>query len=246
VSKKAVDWVHSLSREQVSPVERDLLLARAQLASEKEHLSFASNGTLAAIARTTRLYVIECNQSLIRKKLMVEATIPRFKTETRWYFLAVGVTDLDIFTSVCRHTRPHPHPVVPLVCASTPYSDKTKNRTKASVAGATLGHTNSLPTPPEKREPRIRTKKSPLPPFAPGEEVFQLFWDAFPPSWKKRGKEKVRAHFFRLGVGKAWYLKRWLPAIQNVNCYPDGRPREVEFLISPEKFLVDRRYTDEN
>jgi hypothetical protein len=83
-----------------------VLLARAQLASENEHLSYVSNGRLATMARTTRLYVIECNQALVKKGLMVRATIPRFKTETVWYYLAVNITDLHIFT-VCARTLDH-------------------------------------------------------------------------------------------------------------------------------------------
>lgn len=264
MSKKAVAWVYSLTREQVSPVERDVLMARAELASEKDYVSFASNETLAKMARTKRRYVIDCNKSLVKKKLMVRATIPRFKTETVWYYLGVGVTKLDIFTSVLQDTRPHPSLGVSLVSSRTPYSDKTKKKTKASVANATSANTNFFhkadktkkeskpalhPTPTDKTPTSNWTKKSPLPPFGPAgasEDVFRLFWDAFPPSWKKRGKEKVRAHFFRLKVGMDWFEKRWVPALQQVNYQADGEPREVKYLISPHRFLVDRRWTDEN
>jgi hypothetical protein len=248
VSKKAVAWVYSLSREQVSPVERDVLLARAQLASENEHLSFVSNGRLATMARTTRLYVIQCNQSLVKKGLMVRATIPRFKTETVWYYLAVNVTNLDIFTSVCQDTRPHPNQVVSLVCASTPYSEKIQNKTKASVASATVVST-ILPTAQEKKMPQLRTKKSPLSPLAPtgtGEDVFRLFWDSFPRSWKKRGKDEARDIFSRLGVGMTWFTQRWVPALRHVNYRENGSVREVKFQISPKQFLITKRWTDES
>lgn len=258
--------MHSLPRELVSPVERDVLLVRARLTKDHEYLSWISNGRLAKEARTTRLYVIECNRSLAKKKLIVRAPIPRFKTETVQYFLAVNISDLDSFASMCQHTKPHQNQGFPLVCASTPYPDLTKkDKTKGyAVASATSAHTSfempfpdqksSLchPSPTEKRAAGIRTKTTSVGSFAhlrkdtyTPDDVFNLFWDAFPRSWKKRHRAKVREHFLRLGVGMAWFTKRWVPALQHVNFHEDGREREVRFQTSPSHFLTGKRWQDE-
>lgn len=101
MGKREVEWVDNLPRTKVKGTERDVLRVHAEL-SGKDGLVFASNQTIADRAGITRRHAINCKKSLLKKRLLVRAQVPRFKTETVWYFLPVGCTELKINPRVLR------------------------------------------------------------------------------------------------------------------------------------------------
>lgn len=239
MNQKALDWANSLSRKQVSPLERDILKARAKLAGP-DGASFASNHTLATLISTRRECIVRGNRSLIKKGLMVRATTPRFQTETRWFYLTDGLAQLGLSPSVLKDTRPHQNSVVVLGTKRLPYSEKIKKGLKTSSARSGIGVPNKLP----KEEPIIPSKKEPAPrPFRPLDLPVR-FWGAFPPSQRKRDKAETLAFFMRLKVQPDWFERRWLPAIFNATHHPNGQLLEEQYQMSPLKFLTGRRWTD--
>lgn len=234
-----------------------MLLRIADHVNESEGYTFVGLTTLAREMGVTRRTATSLFAVLLKS---TELKIELRPGRTSLLFILTG-TILDGIPTLANLSRVSPST---LANASTYPNLKTKKGTKASVASATLAHTNPTgmeepikkkrsgailrPNPTEKTATlRVRTKTTSVGSSSPtgtGEEVFCLFWDSFPPSWKKRGKDKVRAHFLRLNVGMDWFMKRWVSALRHVNYREEGRPREVKYLISPERFLVDRRWTD--